>query len=273
MKRTNFFFSKIAVLSGICLILMCCFIFSYAVYRDKAVPVLMYHGVGTENVKNWGDMLISPEVFEQQIKYLHDHGYKLVSVEEVSERLKMNKDVKKYIAITFDDGYLNNYTYAFPILKKYAATATFYIIPDAVGSTGYMGGPAKYMGDAEIKEMLKAGMRIGSHTMSHSDLTLLQEEQYQNELAESKRLLEQRFGTTVESIAYPYGSYNEKTVSSVKKYGYMEGVTGNTGVNTKDTYTENPMTIYRIGISNTIKDIKDFMYRIEYVKLIGFFQK
>ncbi len=273
MKRINFFSTKIvATLSGIFLILVCYFIFSYVSYRDKTVPVLLYHGVGREEQEKWGDLnlLITPETFEEQIKYLHEHGYKIVSVEEVSKRLRMNEDVKNYIAITFDDGYLNNYTYAFPILKKYAATATFYIIPDAIGSHSYMGGSAQYMDDAQIKEMLKAGMRIGSHTMSHCDLTSIQEEDYQRELAESKRLLEQRFKTHVESIAYPCGLYNEKIVNLVKEYGYKEGVTTNLGVNTRKTYDKNPMVIYRIGIFNEIDGIKCFLRTIEYGRLVGF---
>ena len=274
MKRINFFSTKIVVaLCGIFLILVCCLIFSYVSYRAKAVPVLMYHGVGREEQKKWGDLtlLIAPETFEEQIKYLHEHGYKIVSVEEASKRLRMNENVKKYIAITFDDGYLNNYTYAFPILKKYAATATFYIIPDAIASHGYTGGTAKHMNDSQIKEMVKAGMRIGSHTMSHCDLTSIREEDYQRELAESKRLLEQRFKTHIESIAYPYGLYNEKIVNLVKEYGYKEGVTANLGVNTKKTYDKNPMIMYRIGIFNEIDGIKGFLRTIEYGRLVGFF--
>lgn len=273
MKRINFFSTKIVIaLCGIFLILVCCLIFSYISYRDKTVPVLIYHGVGREDAKNWGDLnlLIVPETFEEQIKYLYEHGYKIVSVEEVSKRLRMNEDVKKYIAITFDDGYLNNYTHAFPILKKYNATATFYIIPDAIGSHSYNGGTAKYMNDTQIKEMLKAGMRIGSHTMSHYDLTSIREEDYQKELAESKRLLEQRFKTHIESIAYPCGLYNEKIVNLVKEYGYKEGVTTNLGVNTKKTYDKNPMEMYRIGIFNGINGIKGFIRTIEYGRFVGF---
>ncbi len=235
--------------------------------------MLLYHGVGREDTKNWGDLnlLITPETFEEQIKYLHEHGYKIVSVEEVSKRLRMNENVKKYIAITFDDGYLNNYIHAFPILKKYAATATLYIIPDAIASHGYMGGTAKHMNDSQIKEMVKAGMRIGSHTMSHCDLTSIREEDYQRELAESKRLLEQRFKTHIESIAYPCGLYNEKIVNLVKEYGYKEGVTTNLGVNTKKTYDKNPMEMYRIGIFNETNGIKGFLRTIEHGRLIGFF--
>lgn len=256
---------KISIFLGIIAVLVGYLTMNYMGFKERAVPILMYHGVGTGDSKNWGDMLISPELFEKQIQYLNEHGYKVVSVEEVSERFRLNEDVEKYIAVSFDDGYENNYEYAFPVLQKYNATATFYIIRNAIGNDGYMN-------EKQIGEMVDAGMRIGSHTMSHANLTLIDENLYQRELAGSKMLLGQRFEKAiVESISYPNGAYNDVIIRKTMEYGYKEGVTGLVGVNTKDSYDQNPMTMYRVGVYDRGNGINDFAKIIEKAYFVGYF--
>lgn len=258
LKKTGLFLGIIVVLLGYLTI-------NYMGFKERAVPILMYHGVGTGDSKNWGDMLISSELFEKQIQYLTERGYKVVSVEEVSERFRLNEDVEKYIAVSFDDGYENNYEYAFPVLQKYNVTATFYIIRNAIGNDGYMN-------EKQIAQMVDAGMRIGSHTMSHSDLTLIDESMYQRELAGSKMLLGQRFEKAiVESISYPNGAYNDVIVRKIMEYGYKEGVTGLVGVNTKDSYDQSPMTMYRVGVYDRGNGINDFAKTIEKAYFVGYF--
>lgn len=256
---------KIGIFLSIILILAGYLTMNYMGFKERAVPILMYHGVGTGDPKQWGDMLISPELFEKQIQYLTQHGYKVVSVEELSERFRLNEDVEKYIAITFDDGYENNYEYAFPILQKYNATATFYIIRNAIGND-------EYMNEEQIAKMVDAGMRIGSHTMSHSNLTLIDESMYQRELAGSKMLLGQRFEKAiVESISYPNGAYNDAVVRKAMEYGYKEGVTGIIGVNTKESYDKNSMTLRRVGVYDRGFGIEVFARTLEKAYLVGYF--
>lgn len=75
------FLKKILVLSVVVLVALTYVFFDYLSFKDRSVPVLMYHGVGTEDPKNWGDMLITPQLFEKQLQYLQSHDYKVASVE------------------------------------------------------------------------------------------------------------------------------------------------------------------------------------------------
>jgi len=237
--------------------------FDYLSFCDRSAPILMYHGVGNENLYTWGNMLIKPEIFDVQLQFLRAKGYNIVSVEELSDKLRKNESVKKVIALTFDDGYVNNFVYAFPILKKNNATATIYVISNALGKEGYLN-------DCHIQEMLSAGMKIGSHTMSHSKLTDIDKELLRKELAGSKMLLGQRYENyIVESISYPYGAFNDIVLEECITAGYKEGVSGVYGVNTCDTFNEIPYTLNRIGVYGGV-GIDEFWYNIERAYLVGY---
>jgi len=255
---------RIGICTAVILVLLGYVFMDFLNFKEGAAPVLMYHGVGVGTVKEWGNLLVPPEKFEAQLQYLKDGGYTVVSVEELAERLATNKTVNKYVAFTFDDGYVNNYQYAFPLLKKYNSFATFYIIRNALDSKDYMS-------DTQIREMLKAGMKIGSHTMSHSNLKIIDIELYAREIHGSKMLLEQRFGTEVESISYPYGAYNNDVLKEVFDAGYKIGVAGKYGVNTVDSFNDNPYTMNRVGIfEDKTMDISTFAHILEQAYFVGY---
>lgn len=261
------FLKNITILLVIVLVAFGYLFFDYLGFKDRSVPVLMYHGVGTENPKNWGDMLITPQLFEQQLAYLQEHGYKVVSVEELSERFRTNQEVKNYVALTFDDGYVNNYLCAFPLLQKYNATATFYVIKNAIGTFNYMN-------EKQIGQMLKAGMKIGSHTMTHRNLTEIDPGELQRELAGSKMLLGQLYeDLVVESISYPNGAYNDEIIAASMAAGYQEGVGGEPGVNTHDTYNDNSFTLYRVGVYDRGDGVKGFAKTLEKAYFIGYLRE
>lgn len=258
---------KIGLLVGLVVLLGVYAFFDYLSYKNHAVPLLMYHGVGTEDKKDWGDMLITPQLFEQQLQYLTERGYKIVSVEELSERFRTNKEVKQYVALSFDDGYVNNYYHAFPLLQKYNATATFYVIKNAVGTYNYMD-------DNQLEELLKAGMKIGSHTMSHTNLTTVDESLLQREIAGSKMLLGQRYeDLVVESISYPNGAYNDVVISACLAAGYQEGVSGVMGVNTHDSYNEAPFEMYRVGVYDRGNGVEGFARTLEKAYFTGYMRE
>lgn len=240
------------------------FFVDYIGYKNQSAPILMYHGIGYGSVEDWDDMLIGTKLFEKQIKYLSDRDYKIVSVEELAERLRNNQSITKYVAITFDDGYENNYTDAFPVLKKYKVSGTIYLIRNAIGTSGYLN-------DQQIREMLKYGMKIGSHTMSHTDLTTISSDLYQREITGSKMILGQRFlDVVIESISYPNGMYNDEILDSVEKAKYQEGVTGNIGVNTHASFKENPFLMFRVGIYDRGNGVDGFAKTLEKAYLTGY---
>ena len=147
-------------------------------------PVFNYHHLGPmpENADiNRRVFTVTPELFEEHLKYFRDNGYQVVLVDELIKYFKIGKSLpEKAVAITFDDGYLEHYQNAFPLLKKYNVKATFFI------PTGWVGTSTRgdMMSWAQIKEMSDAGMIIGSHAMTHPNLMNLSDEDLKNRISE-----------------------------------------------------------------------------------------
>ena len=237
----------------------------YTAFRKNSAPVLMYHGVGWENGPDWPrSLVITPTLFEAQLQYLTEQGYHIVTVEELAMRFTERKSVEKYIALSFDDGYKNNYTYALPLLKKYQAKASFFVVNKDIGSP-------IHMNEEEIKGLIKAGMELGSHTMNHVPLTEIEDRYLAWELSSSRYFLKKQFDRyIVRTIAYPNGRYNEHIIEEAQKYGFYRGLTGKIGVNTAQTYHDAPMAMYRVNISDDGNGVQGFEERLERAYLVGF---
>lgn len=203
--------------------------------KVQKVTILMYHAVD-ENA--WGDtsLFVKTSEFEKQMNYLKENGYKTLFLSEIDNAF----DYDKPIIITFDDGYKNVYDNAFPILTKYNLKSNFYII------TRWMDGQTYVTGDM-VMQMDKSGIvEIGSHTLTHIQLGASSYEQQENELKESKEDLEKLLGKQIDTIAYPYGSYNSNTINITKKY-YKYAVTVNSDYNYQNKM--NKCTLNRIKIA------------------------
>lgn len=190
-----------------------------AVYRHHAVPALMYHSI-SEVPPGWpSEMCINPQLFEAQMKWLKDNGYKAVTVQEARAALMAGEDVSNLIMLTFDDGYKNNYTAAFPILKKYGFKGNFYVIGKDIGKSYKQDGVKEYMDKPMLKEMHEAGMEIGSHTMSHDPLAKIAPHYLPWEIYEPLNVFSRRNGGLhwfIHGIAFPNGSYNDAVLAEVK---------------------------------------------------------
>jgi peptidoglycan/xylan/chitin deacetylase (PgdA/CDA1 family) len=141
------------------------------------------------------------------------------------------------VSLTFDDGWLDQYTYGLPLLQKYHVPGTFYLISDALQWPGYMR-------VAEIMALQAAGNELGSHTVSHSDLTTLTQIELTNELLGSQTTLRGLFGGQFSTLASPYGSYNDLVLTEIQKY-YQSHRTTDLGYNSRDNL--NP---YEIKVQN-----------------------
>jgi peptidoglycan/xylan/chitin deacetylase (PgdA/CDA1 family) len=186
------------------------------------VPILMYHYVG--NNPNPADrqrdtLSISPDKFEAQVKYLRDNGYTSISLDTLYAALKKQTSLPaKPVILTFDDGYIDFYVNAYPILKAYNISATVFVI------TGFVGQPA-YLTWPQIKEMSDSqSISIEAHTVHHSHLPSISDDAAVYELAESKKMLEQMLGIPVNFIAYPFGSTDERIMNIAKNVGFVGGV-------------------------------------------------
>lgn len=225
----------------------------YKAYCASGGFVLEYHSIGSH--PDWPQgMVIAPATFEKHLQYLKQEGYHMVTVAELAERLTTGKPMEKYIALSFDDGYTDNYTEAFPLLKKYGARATFSVISSKIGGKIYMTAP-------QIQEMERAGMEIASHTFSHNRLEDIDPMYLDWEIGTSKYDLEKRLlpkDKTVKTLAYPCGSYNAETIAKLKQFGYKAALTGNEFLNTPQWFKEHPMEMYRLIIMDDGKNAYTF---------------
>ncbi|MBC2165273.1 polysaccharide deacetylase family protein [Listeria booriae] len=190
------------------------------------IPVLMYHSIN-ENVKN--NLITPPQEFDAQMKWLADNGYHPLFLSELDTLLLTGKNMpEKPIVITFDDGYQDNYTNAYPILKKYGLKANIFVITDKIAKNNHFD-------EAALKEMSNNGIEMQSHTVHHQELNTLTYSQQLAELKDSKATLEQLTGKKVNTICYPVGRYNEDTKRAAEAAGYTMGFTTQPGkANKKD---------------------------------------
>lgn len=186
------------------------------------IPILTYHKVDTK--LEIGITRITPSQFEKHIKFLHNEGYKSLTVSE-ARNLKTTNE--KFICITFDDGYQNIIDFAFPILKKYNFVATVFVISNFVGKFNTwdfgFGIRFKHLDWNELNILLDNGWEIGSHSANHICLTFLDDEKVKYELEMSKHEIEKNLGIKVKSFAPPFSRYNEKIVKFAIDLGY-EGI-------------------------------------------------
>lgn len=184
---------------------------------SQGVPVLMYHSVGID--KN-NPVVIAPEKLEEQFKYLKDNGYSTITLEDLYNYLENDANIpEKSVVLTFDDGYENNYTTMFPLLKKYGFRATIFMI------SSYVDKNTDFLTSAQLKEMDAYGVDIESHTVNHDHLKTLTKDKQLETLTQSKAFLEKLLNKKITYIAYPYGEYNQDTLACAETAGYKLALT------------------------------------------------
>lgn len=180
-------------------------------YRNK-LAVFLYHSVREKPLDaDSGGMCVRPDEFEHQLDFLSVSKSTSVFADEL-DSLDFNRGT--YFALTFDDGYDDNYYVVFPLLKKYGLKATVFVVGELIGTPNYLTAE-------QIKEMSDSGfVSIQSHTMSHLPLGSkgLTPEETDYELGESKRLLEELTGRPVTALAYPNASFDEETARAAERY-------------------------------------------------------
>ena len=235
-------------------------------------PILMYHEVTDYPEKLKSTKMIDPEYslptrkFEEQIAYLYGKGYNVLSIDDIVRPRTMDS---KTCAITFDDGYIGNFNYAYPILRKYGYSATFFI------STKYVSLLEQWMNWDQLRELAFHGFSIQSHTVTHPVLEELKDKDIFYELSESKKMIESKIGKEVKYLSFPFGSYKRNVTRIAREVGYA-GVL--TSVPFSRNWASRPVLIGRIPIKAS-HDIHRFQSLIEsqkalfYRMKIGYFIK
>ena len=176
---------------------------------------------------------VTPELFEEHLRYLKENGYTVITMDRLESDLLhgiKKTDTTKRVVISFDDGWENQYTYAYPLLKKYKVPAIFYVYTQPLGYKHFLTWQ-------QIKEMKANGMEIGSHTLTHPFFKKINDEKLRFEISESKKRLEKELGSPVNHFASPFGYSNTYIESVVKESGYHTGRTIFRGVHHKDMYS------------------------------------
>lgn len=180
------------------------------------IPVLYYHRVGPFAPGAERKMNVEPDRFRAQMEHLA-RKYRPATLDEVLA------GAKGAAAVTFDDGYRDLMAHALPVLKELKIPATFFIVAGALGAKdAWYRGEHDIMTWADLEELKKAGMEIGSHTMTHARLPELDDDKLRWEVVESKRLLEEKLGP-IRHFAYPQGKRDERVKRAVRDAGYRAG--------------------------------------------------
>lgn len=212
--------------------------------------VLMYHMIREHlpNNRKRNKWRVKPEDFEKQMAWFHKNGWHSYTMSELAA---LDNVPEKSFAITFDDGFEDNYTNAFPILKEYGFKATIYLVPEHrenewenFGTQGY----DPLLDNEQIKTMMQSGLiEFGSHTLHHKNLLDITLEEARTEIEASKRAVEKIIDTECKAFAYPYGKYDENIVKLVREAGYSSATVVKRGF-----YEEGkPFEIKRIGVLGT----------------------
>jgi peptidoglycan/xylan/chitin deacetylase (PgdA/CDA1 family) len=226
--------------------------------RDLSGPglrVLCYHRVSDDR-----DVLaVTPKRFAEQMRFLADEGYRAVEVARIDELLSSQSPPRWTIGLSFDDGYRDVAEHALPLLAELGFTATLFVVSGAAdgrASFGWYETSPPVLDWEELAELDREGvLRIGAHTVTHPNLTLLDEERAQGEIEGSKRQLEERLGHAVETFCYPAGLFGERERRLVAEAGFRAAVSCEPGLNTPAT---DRFALQRVQIdaSDTLLDFR-----------------
>lgn len=224
--------------------------------QQYVVPIVMYHSVNPNAVAE-NRLAVSVNAFERQMRFLKTHHYNVLPLNFLATLIKDKKKIPpKAIAITFDDGYRDIYTYAFPILKKYNLPATIFIIVNEIGRP-----QADRLDWGELKEMQDSGIiTVASHAQGPEPLiNIKSDEEIKYQMFESKKILEQNLGRKVEAFSYPEGRFNDRIRQMVIDAGYKLAVTTNPG---RKFPNDDVFALKRLRISSTSDSLLVFWIEI-----------
>ncbi len=208
----------------------------------QRVPILLYHHLqdlpdtASPILRRW---TLSPKALDSQVRGLTERGFHAITMAQLVAHLKHQQPLpSKPIVLTFDDGWRDHYEVAFPILRKYNSTGTFFIITDSVGHSAYMNW-------GQIRKMAAAGMDIEAHSVTHPKLTEISKEEAFNEILRSKQDLENHLHQPITVFAYPFGVYNDRVIDLVKRAGF-DGAAAVNGMNVGYIYrADESYTLFR----------------------------
>jgi peptidoglycan/xylan/chitin deacetylase (PgdA/CDA1 family) len=200
-----------------------------------AVPILMYHAISKPpSGALYPDLYVSPHDFEGQIAWLAAHGYEAVTLRRLYDNWRSGTRLPaRPVVVSFDDGYRSQYTVALPILRERHWPGVLNLT--VRHEDDFWGLPPPL-----VRALIDAGWEIDSHTLTHPDLTGLDAEGLQHEVAGSRATLRHQFAVPVDFFCYPSGRFDARVVAVVKAAGYL-------GATTTEYGLARPRDLYRLA--------------------------
>lgn len=222
--------------------------------RRLRVPILMYHYVSLpppDADQYRLDLSVAPALFGEHLRWLRDNGYTTITLDDVVQALTEGYPLpERAVVLTFDDGYEDAYTHAFPLLQAFDMTGTFFVVTEWIDAH-----TPGYLTWDQAREMAAAGMSIQSHTRSHPDLTdACDYDCLVYQVLGSVQTLEAEIGVRPRFFCYPGGRYNEEVLRVVRQVGLTAAVTTQAGTfHTSDQLLE--LSRARIRSTTTVDNL------------------
>ena len=218
---------------------------SYSEEYCLDVPVIMYHHIEPLAIASQlghEPLTVDSSIFENQVGYLVEHNYHPIALEDLITALRNHGTLpEKSVVITIDDGYIDDYSYGFMMAKKYHVIMNF-MVP-----TGLVGQP-DYMTWDHLKEMVQSPYaKIYNHTTSHAPLGLIDKDKIVQEVTTANNDLQKNLGLKNDIVIYPYGSYSDLAVDTLKELGMVAAVSTDPG---RNECTSNIMKLPRVRVGN-----------------------
>ena len=228
------------------------------------LPILMYHRIAPDGPNETARYRVSPEALEAQLLHLRRSGYRSVRLGELQDALLRRKGLPgRAVMCTFDDGYLDFATYAWPLLRRYGYSATVFLVTEAMGQWNWWdeqyGERVALLDRSTIRRLAAEGVEFGSHTASHRPLTGLTHADVARECFRSRVLLEQVLSRSVRAIAYPYGDVDPVVRHLAGACGYVLGLTCRPG---HSALHHEPLALPRVEV-NGEDTLEDFARKLE----------
>jgi len=171
-------------------------------------------------------LFVPPQEFKIQMEFLHEKGFRVVTLDEIRNGLlEGKKPLPRSVAITFDDGFEDNFHYAFPILRQQGFSATIFMVAKNIrkneGTNHENNTGDRYLTWEQLQQMNQGGLTIGAHSTTHKRLSVIGEDQAKKEIDTSKKILEQGLQQSVHWFCYPFGSFNKKVADYVRMAGFL----------------------------------------------------
>jgi len=215
-------------------------------------PVILYHKIDhpTPDVKIRG-AFTSPKRFAKQMSYLKKQKFEFYTASELIKHYRENGEFPaRGITVTFDDGWKDNFTYAFPVMRDLGIKATIFLVPSLIGKssdqvTAEGEGEREHLSADEIIEMSSHGIEFGSHGLTHRLLHKASAEEIETEVKESKSQIEDLLQKSCDVFAFPAGFFTEEAQIAVRNAGYSAAFSTVYGDNAVDLYALNRVEILR----------------------------